>query len=383
MKIKEGDFMKISFFKRSISLILILTFFCGSVFPVPFASASDGATESKPSIIVGIINKLKPSDNLSVKERASVMADKIKGGEPILPNKNAPLNISELSPVRASMLAGGSALKSSFSVKKIGFSAASTVGMKIFEQVKNGEKIDIGKAAAHLATAKYAGSFIGSGIGSAAGNIAGTFLAASVPGVGPVLGAFMPALFSMTGGALAGQMGSDIDKGILPSFKRAWAAVDKVELAARAAGTTIGSVIGSLLLPGIGTAIGSFLGGMIAGKLTGLVRSKINSGVAPVKKNIADNIRYGVEPEGVIISVIPEADASLYLKYDAVDMRLGERAKKLKDNIIAAYSKYVQLISAGFGAGSSECMAVFNEYKRAVSEYSLFRNANTTEETSR
>ena len=375
--------MKTSFIKRSISLFLILTFFCGSVFPMPFALASDGAAASKPSITGSIINKLKPSDNLSVKERASVMVDKIKDGEPILPNKNTPVNISELSPARASMLAGGSALKSSFSVQKLGFSAAGTVGMKIFEQVKNGEKIDIGKAAGHLATAKYIGSFIGSGIGSAAGNIAGTFLAALVPGVGPILGAFMPALFSMTGGAMAGQMGSDIDKGILPSFKRAWAAIDKVDLAARAAGTTIGSVIGSLLLPGIGTAIGSFLGGMIASKLTGLLRSKMNSGGTAPKKNIADNIRYGIEPEGVIINVIPEADASLYLKYDAVDMRLGERAKQLKDNIIAAYTKYVQLLSSGFSAGSSECMTVFNEYKKAVSEYSLFRNANTLQESAR
>ena len=140
-------------------------------------------------------------------------------------------------------------------------SAASTVGMKLFEQVKNGEKIDVGKAVGHLATGKFIGSFVGSGIGSAVGNMAGTLLATSIPVAGPILGAFMPALFSMTGGALAGQMGTDVDKGIMPSFKRAWAAIDKVDLAARAAGTTIGSVIGSLLLPGIGTAIGSFVGG--------------------------------------------------------------------------------------------------------------------------
>ncbi len=366
--------MQISRFKRSIAIILLAAFSLGIIFPFHSTAAAAGSG-SRPSVINQLISRLKPSDNLSVGERASGVVQRIKDGEPIVANKNIPANLKELSPFRASVTSGASALKNSFSVSKIGFSAASTVGMKLFDQVRKGEKLDIGKAVGTLATGKYIGSFVGSGIGSAVGNMAGTLLATSVPGIGPVLGAFMPALFSMTGGALAGQMGSDVDKGIMPSFKRAWASIDKVDLVARAAGTTIGSVLGSILLPGIGTAVGSFLGGMIASKLVSLVRKKKDPGAAP-SSNKADNIRYGVEPEGVILNIIPEADAALYLKYDAVDIKLGERAKKLKDNIIAAYRKYVRLISEGFSYSSNECQQTFTEFKQAVNEYNIFRNSN-------
>jgi hypothetical protein len=249
--------------------------------------------------------------------------------------------------------------------------------MKLFEQVKNGEKIDVGKAVGHLATGKFIGSFVGSGIGSAVGNMAGTLLATSIPVAGPILGAFMPALFSMAGGALAGQMGSDVDKGIMPSFKRAWAAIDKPDLIARAAGSTIGSVLGSLLLPGIGTAIGGFLGGMIGGALVSLIRKKTDPAGEGKTNNKADNIRFGVDPNGPIVNIIPEADAALYLKYDAVDLKLGERAKELKDRIVACYRRYVQLLSNGFSYTSKECQSVFNEYKKSVNEYKMFRDSNT------
>ncbi|EKD69043.1 MAG: hypothetical protein ACD_47C00286G0004, partial [uncultured bacterium] len=201
--------MKSAVINKYVSLVLILTFFLGTIFPLPLIAAETaGATESKSGLIGKLLNKIKPADNLSVGQRTSNMVRKIKDGEPILPNKNVPANVGDLSPMRASLLSGGSALKSAFSPGKIGMSAASTVGMKLFEQVKNGEKIDVGKAVGHLATGKFIGSFVGSGIGSAVGNMAGTLLATSIPVAGPILGAFMPALFSMTGGALAGQMGS-------------------------------------------------------------------------------------------------------------------------------------------------------------------------------
>jgi hypothetical protein len=370
--------MKSAVINKYVSLVLILTFFLGTIFPLPLIAAETaGATESKSGLIGKIISKIKPADNLSVGQRTSNMVRKIKDGEPILPNKNVPANVGDLSPLRASLLSGGSALKSAFSPGKIGMSAASTVGMKLFEQVKNGEKIDVGKAAGHLATGKFIGSFVGSGIGSAVGNMAGTLLATSIPVAGPILGAFMPALFSMTGGALAGQMGSDVDKDIMPSFKRAWAAIDKVDLAARAAGTTIGSVIGSLLLPGIGTAIGSFVGGFIASKLVSLIRKKTDPAGEGKTNNKVDNIRFGVDPDGPIVNIIPEADAALYLKYDAVDLKLGERAKELKDRIVACYRRYVQLLSNGFSYTSNECQSVFNEYNKSVNEYKSFRDANT------
>ncbi|HBC76787.1 MAG: hypothetical protein A2008_11970 [Candidatus Wallbacteria bacterium GWC2_49_35] len=370
--------MKSAVINKYVSLVLILTFFLGTIFPLPLIAAETaGATESKSGLIGKLLNKIKPADNLSVGQRTSNMVRKIKDGEPILPNKNVPANVGDLSPMRASLLSGGSALKSAFSPGKIGMSAASTVGMKLFEQVKNGEKIDVGKAVGHLATGKFIGSFVGSGIGSAVGNMAGTLLATSIPVAGPILGAFMPALFSMTGGALAGQMGSDVDKGIMPSFKRAWAAIDKVDLAARAAGTTIGSVIGSLLLPGIGTAIGSFVGGFIASKLVSLIRKKTDPAGEGKTNNKVDNIRFGVDPNGPIVNIIPEADAALYLKYDAVDLKLGERAKELKDRIVACYRRYVQLLSNGFSYTSNECQSVFNEYKKSVNEYKTFRDANT------
>ena len=370
--------MKSAVINKYVSLVLILTFFLGTIFPLPLIAAETaGATESKSGLIGKLLNKIKPADNLSVGQRTSNMVRKIKDGEPILPNKNVPANVGDLSPMRASLLSGGSALKSAFSPGKIGMSAASTVGMKLFEQVKNGEKIDVGKAVGHLATGKFIGSFVGSGIGSAVGNMAGTLLATSIPVAGPILGAFMPALFSMTGGALAGQMGSDVDKGIMPSFKRAWAAIDKVDLAARAAGTTIGSVIGSLLLPGIGTAIGSFVGGFIASKLVSLIRKKTDPAGEGKTNNKVDNIRFGVDPDSPIVNIIPEADAALYLKYDAVDLKLGERAKELKDRIVACYRRYVQLLSNGFSYTSNECQSVFNEYKKSVNEYKTFRDANT------
>ena len=381
----EGINMKRRNINNYISLIVIFSFcvslfspfilpsYAGSENDTSVASEQTAAPAKSKNIISSAIDKLKPSDGLTIGERASNMVDKIKTGEPILDTKGGKIDYSGMSSTGAALEAGKISVKNAFSVKNIGFSAASTVGMNLFEQVKNGEKLDIGKAASELATGKYIGSLIGSGLGSAAGSALGTLMATSIPVVGPILGAFMPSLFSMTAGAMAGQMGSDIDSGKIPSFKRAWAAIDKVDLVGRVVGTTVGAAIGSLLLPGIGTAIGSFLGGIIGSKIAGLFKKKETTG----KVNKTDNVRYGVDP-GTTLNVVPIADPSLYLLYGSEEIKLGTRAKELKDKVVNAYRRYVQLLSSN-KATSAECQSAVNDYKRTVSEYQTYIKAVLSE----
>ncbi len=263
-------------------------------------------------------------------------------------------------------------MKQSFSVKSIGISAGLTVGFKLVEQIKNGEKINIGKAVGYLATGEFVGSFVGSGLGSAAGAVVGTF-ASTIPVVGPVLGAFMPAIFSMAGGAIGAGMGNDLAAGQRPSFKKAWAAIDKVDLIGRAIGSTAGAAIGSMICPGIGTMIGGMIGGFIGGKVVELIRGK--------QGNKEVNIRYGAGPGGIMVNVAPSGAPAANPFPDKPgtveggfvpdkNTVSGENSdtKSLKDKMVAAYQTYAQLLSEGKG-DSPEGQQALQNYKQAFNAY--------------
>jgi len=328
------------------------------------SSANIVAPIEKKNLIKTVIGNILPKDGLTIKERASNMAGRIREGKNAIQETNVKnkIDFDNLTSRQATVASGKIAFKNAFSPVNIGFSAATTVGFKIFEQVKNGEKVDIIKAASELTKGKYIGSFIGSGLGSVAGNMVGTAISTAVPGVGPIIGAFMPALFSMAGGALGGQFGDDISKGYVPSFQKAWASIDKVDLAGRVVGTTVGAAIGSLLLPGVGTAIGSIVGGIIGSKVAGFVKGLFNKDKeeTPVTNKV-DNIRYGVDPQGVILNILPQNTS------DEGKVKISDKYVELKQKMINAYNKYKQYLTEG-KLDDPECKKAFEDFKESASE---------------
>jgi len=188
----------------------------------------------------------------------------------------------------------------------------------------------------------------------------------------------MPAIFSMAGGAIGGSMGNDLAAGQKPSFKKAWASIDKADLAGRAIGSTIGATLGSLLLPGIGSMIGGIIGNFIGGKVVELIRGK--------KGNEVKNIRYGVGPGGVMLNVGPGGNQAAqpgenpfinkndggtsggFIPDKNAVQPGGNDAKALKDRMIAAYQRYAQLLSEGKGE-TAEGQQALQEYKQAFNAY--------------
>ncbi|HNY11180.1 MAG TPA: hypothetical protein PKK26_06275 [Candidatus Wallbacteria bacterium] len=183
------------------------------------------------------------------------------------------IGVSSSSASSASRNSGGienvtvKSVADAFGPKNIAMSAVSAVGLKLLEQVQNKEPLNVKKAVSFLASGEYLGSFIGSGLGTVAGTAVGALISSSVPVAGPVIGAFMPSLFSMTCGDLGKNIGKQSDTGEKPSFQKAWASIDKTELAGRIVGSTVGAAIGTALMPGIGTAVGSMVGGMVGSQV--------------------------------------------------------------------------------------------------------------------
>lgn len=309
-------------------------------------SASSGG--GIKGLIKGAIEKIKPHDGLTAGERAGNMLERIKKGEPVLERtgKNA-IDFNSMSSGQAAIKAGTMSLKSSFSPLNLGLSAATTFGGKVIGQLVKGEKVDIKAAAKEVVSGKNIGSIVGSGLGGALGNAANVLLSTSVPVVGPIIGAFLPSLFSMTGGALGGQFGDDVSKGNMPSFKRAWASIDKADLAGRVVGTTIGAAIGSLICPGIGTAIGSFVGGFVGSKVAGLIKGLFNKGKEkPPMTNKVENIRFGVEPNVLIWNVVPTSN-EVYLVEGDKYVKISDKVVEIREKMTNAYKRYVQYLSAG------------------------------------
>jgi len=168
-----------------------------------------------------------------------------------------------------------------FGPKNIAMSAVSAVGLKLLEQVQNKEPLNVRKAVSFLASGEYLGSFIGSGLGTVAGTAVGALMSSSVPVLGPVIGAFMPSLFSMTCGDLGKNIGKQSDTGEKPSFQKAWAGIDKTELAGRIVGSTVGAAIGTALMPGIGTAVGSMIGGTVGSQVALYLKARITKTGSP------------------------------------------------------------------------------------------------------
>jgi len=181
----------------------------------------------------------------------------------------------------------------------------------------------------------------------------------------------------MAGGAIGGQMGNDIAAGNKPSFKKAWAAIDKADLAGRAIGSTIGATLGSMLLPGIGSMIGGIVGNFIGGKVVELIRGK---------KSTNEQTSIRVTGTGATINVTPQAstgdveqttdknNTTVTGNTDVVADKNSsgtDNVKQLQEKMKAAYQKYAQLLAEGKGE-SAEGQQALQEYKQAFNEYEAY-----------
>jgi hypothetical protein len=273
----------------------------------------------------------------------------------------------------AGLKAGGQTLKAAFHPKTMLIGAGMTVGMKIYQQVKNGEKVDIGKAVGYLATGEFVGGYVGAGLGAAAGSAIGAFVGGGIPVVGPIIGAFMPSLFAIAGGSIGSQMGNGLSTGRRPTLKEAWANIDKADMAGRAAGSTIGMMIGSALLPGIGTFVGGFVGNLVGGKLVSMLRGKKGDELGQVRV---------VGPGMAIVTTVPNdmkassnsnfgnhdtSNGSGTVTHDSTSS--GDSINTVKARMEAAYKRYSQLLANDQG-NSQEAIQALKEYKEAYNEYS-------------
>ncbi len=258
--------------------------------------------------------------------------------------------------------AGGQTLKAAFSPKSMLLGAGLTVGMKIVQQVRSGEKVDIGAAVKYLGTGEYIGGYVGGGLGAAAGSAIGAFMSGGIPVIGPVIGAFMPAAFALIGGSLGAQMGNGIATGRRPSLKEAWSSIDKGDLAGRAIGSTVGMMIGSALLPGIGTFIGGFVGNLVGGKIVSWIRGKKGDDLSQIRI---------VGPGMVQVLTTPSSSSSsgnVQVHQGITNHGNNGNAVSLKQRMEASYKRYSQLLGNGQGNSQAATQAL-REYKEAYNEY--------------
>ncbi len=312
-----------------------------------------GAAE--PAVKEAAASEPTPSQKMADQKNAKVEFDEQTGQFQKAAVPAAPSKIS------TALSAGKDSLKASFSVKNLGISAGLTVGFKIFEQVKSGEKISIGKAVGHLATGEFAGSFVGSGLGSAAGTVVGSLLGSSIPVVGPIIGALMPAVFGQVGGHLGASMGNDLASGQKPSFKKAIASIDKVAVLGQAVGSTIGAAIGSMLLPGFGSMIGGLAGSMIANIIINKVRNRAKSNYHVSGVNAqGGQVIYGEQ--------LAPPPAQPVLSNIGTSASGDGQAQNTYERMINAYKLYSQMLSEGKGE-TPECQQALSEYKQLYTNY--------------
>jgi nucleoside 2-deoxyribosyltransferase len=310
---------------------------------------------AEPAVKEAAASEPTPSQKMADQKNAKVEFDEKTGQFQKAAVPAAPSKIS------TALSAGKDSLKASFSVKNLGISAGLTVGFKIFEQVKSGQKISIGKAVGHLATGEFAGSFVGSSLGSAAGTVVGSLLGSSIPVVGPILGALMPAVFGQVGGHLGASMGNDLASGQKPSFKKAIASIDKVAVLGQAVGSTIGAAIGSMLLPGFGSMIGGLAGSMIANIIINKVRNRAKSNY-----HIS-----GVNAQGgqiIYSEQLAPPPAQPVLSNMGTNASGDGQAQNTYERMINAYKLYSQLLSEGKGE-TPECQQALSEYKQLYTNY--------------
>ena len=320
-----------------------------------FTKKSGAAETTEPAVKEAAASEPTPSQKMADQKNAKVEFDEKTGQFQKAAVPAAPSKIS------TALSAGKDSLKASFSVKNLGISAGLTVGFKLFEQVKSGEKISIGKAVGHLATGEFAGSFVGSGLGSAAGTVVGSLLGSSIPVVGPIIGALMPAVFGQVGGHLGASMGNDLASGQKPSFKKAIASIDKVAVLGQAVGSTIGAAIGSMLLPGFGSMIGGLAGSMIANIIINKVRNRAQSNYHVSSVNAqGGQVIYGEQ--------LAPPPAQPVLSNMGTNASGDGQAQNTYERMINAYKLYSQMLSEGKGE-TPECQQALSEYKQLYTNY--------------
>jgi len=318
-----------------------------------FKKDDASAAAPKEDVAASASKEKTPSQKLSDTKDAKVEFNEKTGQF-----EKAPVAPKVPSKLSTALGAGKDSLKSSFSVRNIAMSAGLTVGFKIFEQIKSGQPVSIGKAVGYLATGEFAGSFVGSSLGSAAGSVVGSLVGSSIPVVGPIIGAFMPAIFGAFGGSLGAQMGNDLSAGQMPSFRKAIASIDKVAVLGQAVGSTVGAAIGSMLLPGIGSIVGGIVGGMIGNLIVNKIRGRVEpSTVSSV--NVATH-------QVIFNEQLPPPPASQPTATSSIGG--GSASGDLYGSMVAAYKQYSQLLAEGKGE-TAEGQQSLSQYKQLYTQY--------------
>lgn len=250
--------------------------------------------------------------------------------------------------------AGKETLKAGFSPKSMLLAGGITVGFKIVEQIRSGEKISIGKAVGHLASGQFLGGYTGSVVGAAAGSVVGSLLSGTIPVVGPVLGALAPAIFGNIGGYVGSSLGDGIANGQRPSLKEIFASMDKTAILASSVGSVVGFTLGNMLFPGIGGIAGGIIGSMVGTKLLNMFRGrKEATSVSVVNPNM-----------GVVVQKVGSAKQQVVTHTTTA----GAVGGTVHDKLMAAYKRYSSLMANGQG-NSSDGIKALQEYKDALAKY--------------
>jgi hypothetical protein len=263
--------------------------------------------------------------------------------------------------MKTALDAGKSTLKAGFSPKSFLIAGGITVGFKIAEQVRNGEKISIGKAVGHLASGQFLGGYTGAVLGASAGSVVGSLLSGSIPVVGPVLGALAPALFGHVGGYLGAKMGDDLSTGQRPSLKDAIASMDKGAIFASSIGSVAGFALGNMLLPGIGGMVGGIVGSMVGSKILGLIRGRKD------KQSVTSVVMAG--PVSIANTTTTSAgSAAIVSQPTGITVGNSNLGGSAHDKLMAAYKRYSSFLSNGQG-NSAGAIQALKEYKEALAAY--------------
>jgi hypothetical protein len=251
-----------------------------------------------------------------------------------------------------------------FTLGNMLLSAGITVGFKLVEQVRNGEKISIGKAVGHLASGEFVGGYAGAGLGAAAGSVIGSLLGGTIPIVGPVIGALAPAVFAHVGGTIGAQLGNGLATGQRPKLGQIISSMDKGMVFAQSIGSVVGFTLGNMLLPGIGGFAGGIIGSMVGSKLLNMIRGRKDklsvSAVSVAGGGAVISASKGVRSSGLVRGRVNIMD-----KIRTKSVGSGNSAY---NRLIAAYKRYSQYLSNGKG-NTPEGIKALKDYKEALSNY--------------
>lgn len=146
----------------------------------------------------------------------------------------------------------------------IGLAVGATAGMNLWNQMKSGEEIDLGKAMSFVGEKSFWGGVVGSGVGYALmARVAFQFFPLGV-GLVPGLGMIFPVFAGMAGSIAGWELGSGMIQG--RSMEEIFKEMDLVQVAGQAVGSTVGMLVGAhygAMLGAIGGPIGAIIGSIL------------------------------------------------------------------------------------------------------------------------